>query len=608
MNAILIRFSNVHSVVLPFLMAAALACQVEAAPPAARAPIAASPLEEAAQAERQGQGELRQELLAKALQTSPDDPAVRWQNGFVRYGGRWVAADKIKPLASLLKAQDEYRKLRMASQPTLASQLDLADYCRKHSLPDQERVHLSAVLELQPDHTKARERLGQQFIDGAWRTKAEITAARLQAKQAAIVLKASSKELRQIKNQFESANKPSYVDVARQLIEMRGELDSVAVIPAWEVHLSSANSLGGLSVVKALAAMPEPEASLSLARHAVFAQWPEVRIAAAEALKERDEYSYFPPLLGMLRSPWLSTSQLLVQPGQPLVYRYTAFSDGADKRQLAVLEQVFFLKGDINSAASQARDAANRDRQFREAFLKQENEKIQALNATIGDFLREFTGEDEVKTPDDWWQWWNDHNAVHVEGSKPLEQTYAVGYSTYVGEKPPPTFTPVRPASSKPQVKKDCLAGGTPVWTDRGPVDVDRIRLGDIVLSQDPTTGELAYKPVLRTTMRAPEALIRIETANGIIRASGGHPFWVAGRGWVRAKELQPGMVLHGVTSISPVQKILEEEKPVRSFNLVVEGFHTYFAGTDRVLSHDNTVRVPVGQDIPGFLPPETAP
>jgi Pretoxin HINT domain len=44
-----------------------------------------------------------------------------------------------------------------------------------------------------------------------------------------------------------------------------------------------------------------------------------------------------------------------------------------------------------------------------------------------------------------------------------------------------------------------CFTAGTLVHTDRGLILIEKIRVGDRVLSQPEETGELAYKRVLRT-------------------------------------------------------------------------------------------------------------
>jgi hypothetical protein len=38
------------------------------------------------------------------------------------------------------------------------------------------------------------------------------------------------------------------------------------------------------------------------------------------------------------------------------------------------------------------------------------------------------------------------------------------------------------------------------------------------------------------------------------------------------------------------------------AYNLVVEGFHTYFAGEGKYLTHDNTIRRPTNRVVPGLV------
>ena len=137
--------------------------------------------------------------------------------------------------------------------------------------------------------------------------------------------------------------------------------------------------------------------------------------------------------------------------------------------------------------------------------------------------------------------------------------------------------------------RKECLAGATPILTQRGPVAIERIRIGDLVLAKHFETGEVQFQPVLRTTTRAPEPLIRIilaENADGknqVIRASGGHPFWVSGKGWVRAREITTGSRLHGLERFMDVKDLEVEEKPTKTYNFVVSEFHSYFVGPEAV-------------------------
>lgn len=144
------------------------------------------------------------------------------------------------------------------------------------------------------------------------------------------------------------------------------------------------------------------------------------------------------------------------------------------------------------------------------------------------------------------------------------------------------------------------LAAGTPVWTESGLKAVERILSGDLVLSQNVETGELTYKPVLRTTIRPKGELIRILAGDQAILCSGGHPFWVAGKGWGKAREMMSGCYLHCVSGTTLVRSVKEADSQT-TYNLVIADFHTYFVGSARILTHDNTVRAPTNAVVPGL-------
>jgi len=76
----------------------------------------------------------------------------------------------------------------------------------------------------------------------------------------------------------------------------------------------------------------------------------------------------------------------------------------------------------------------------------------------------------------------------------------------------------------------------------------------------------------------------------------------VSGTGWVKSRELQSGQILHGAAGpvhLSSVELAGEAE----TYNLVVADFHTYFVGYRKVLSHDNSMRLPTRAVVPGLCP-----
>jgi hypothetical protein len=146
-----------------------------------------------------------------------------------------------------------------------------------------------------------------------------------------------------------------------------------------------------------------------------------------------------------------------------------------------------------------------------------------------------------------------------------------------------------------------CFAKGTPVWTQQGPRPIDSIRVGDLVLSQNVESGELAYKPVIATTLRPPAPIVRIEAGENVrIDATGGHRFWVSGEGWVRARQLQSGQPLHSTDGTTLVSQVSEQPNAL-AYNLVVADFHTYFVSQAKLLCQDNLLPKPTTVLVPGL-------
>jgi hypothetical protein len=129
---------------------------------------------------------------------------------------------------------------------------------------------------------------------------------------------------------------------------------------------------------------------------------------------------------------------------------------------------------------------------------------------------------------------------------------------------------------------------------------VESIRIGDQVVSQDITSGEIALRPVLRTTIRPAAVTREIVLANGeSIRCTLGHPWWVVGRGWVMAKNLEAAMAIRTATGFATIES-LKDAQAMETYNLVVDEDHTYFVGQSRLLSFDASELIPTFQKVPG--------
>jgi len=138
--------------------------------------------------------------------------------------------------------------------------------------------------------------------------------------------------------------------------------------------------------------------------------------------------------------------------------------------------------------------------------------------------------------------------------------------------------------------KPACFPAGTPVRTATGLVAIERVCIGDLVLSRDERTGETSLKRVMRTMVHRTEELVHVRIADDIITATVDHPFRVAGRGWVAAGELAAGDTLYLADGgRASIVSIVREQlaSPVDVYNLEVEDFHTYFVASTGIWVHN---------------------
>ena len=137
---------------------------------------------------------------------------------------------------------------------------------------------------------------------------------------------------------------------------------------------------------------------------------------------------------------------------------------------------------------------------------------------------------------------------------------------------------------------KDCFAAGTMVKTEEGYKAIEEIEVGDKVWSWDEATGEQALKTVVQLFRNEKERIVHIEVAGEKIQTTLGHPFYVVGKGWVKAGELKSGDVLKlydgKEAEINSIY--IKESKPVITYNFEVEDSHTYYVTQSDVLVHNS--------------------
>ena len=135
-----------------------------------------------------------------------------------------------------------------------------------------------------------------------------------------------------------------------------------------------------------------------------------------------------------------------------------------------------------------------------------------------------------------------------------------------------------------------CFVAGTLVTTEQGQKPIEEIKVGDKVLSENPETGEIAYKTVEETYINETDELIHVHINGETISATPNHPFYVDKLGWTLAKNLRAGDVLVLSNGEFVVVEWIQHEileNPIKVYNFEVEDFHTYFVGESSVLVHN---------------------
>ena len=141
--------------------------------------------------------------------------------------------------------------------------------------------------------------------------------------------------------------------------------------------------------------------------------------------------------------------------------------------------------------------------------------------------------------------------------------------------------------------KCGCLEAGTLVATPKGLVPIEAIAVGDLVLAQNPETGEVAAKPVTDLIRPEPKPLyaLALTDAGGeaeTFHATDDHPWRVEGKGWVETLALQPGdRIDTGSGADMTVASLARTDRIERTYNLTVADWHTFLIGEDGAVVHN---------------------
>jgi len=560
--------------------------------------------------------------LALAVLADPGNAAARGLLGLVADSGKWrkpdAVAARVKADADLSAALAEYNARRDQAANSAESQWRLALWCEEKGLRAEATAHLAAVVRLDPRREAAWRRLGyRRQKDGRWATEDQLAAAHAGAEAQHKADRHWRPLLEKWKGQLATREKRAEAED-----HLAGVTDPRAVPAIWRAF-TAGNEADLVRAVQLLGQVDAPRATQGLAMLAVAAPSAEVRKVATETLRRRDPREFLGLLIGLIGKPMKyevrpvngpgSTGVLFVEGERYNVRRTYSLPLAATLPRLfagqiaydnalaaAMVGQATQERGgfDLTMATAQmlireARierqmaavqaSAAMAQQQMADdvAAIRAANAAIDADNGRVVAVLGAATGESLGPDREAWTAWWTDQQGY----------SYAPPRS-----EPRPTFT--QPVAMNVTYDRpmpphhSCFAAGTAVRTLEGPRPIESIRAGDRVLTQDPKTGALAYKPVLAPHHNPPAPTLKLDLGGEAVVATGIHRFWRVGKGWAMARELKPGdlvRTLGGAVRVGSVEP--DQVQPV--FNLEVADVPDFFVGTAGALAHDNSLVLP---------------
>jgi RNA polymerase sigma factor (sigma-70 family) len=538
--------------------------------------------------------------LTLAILRDPGHAGARGLIGQVMHQGRWRSVRDVGPL--VLKDDDfsatleAYKVRRQKAANTAEAQWKLANWCEQKGLKDEATSHVVAVTRLNPDHELARKRLGFKKINGRW-----VTAEQVEDELAEVAArKEGNLHWRPLLVRWKAwLDDPKH---HREAEEGLTGLDDPYAVPAIWAVFASGGPIDQARAAQLLGQIDSPASTFGLAVLAVFSSSEPARRAASETLKLRDPRDAVALMVGLLLDPEPNPNTV--------VYRFQCLPIGAlgigspgitlIEGQRANAIQIYTVDESLQSwNFNQLLGITSPN--YERRITVQRARQAQQLEATIGEFiaqairevgpvraaalqfnarviqtLRNITGRDRGGDWEAWKRWWVESQGYAYD---PGQFHNPPDLSVF---EPKPTFV----ASS--HFHLSCFGAGTPVETLTGPRPIESIQVGDRVLTRDVHGGGLEFAPVLAVFHNRPSETLRLQIGEGSVVTTGIHRFWIAGKGWVMARDLKPGDLVRTLEGIAPVRSVVSNLiQPV--FNLEVGKNRSFFAGEPAALVHDNS-------------------
>ena len=136
-----------------------------------------------------------------------------------------------------------------------------------------------------------------------------------------------------------------------------------------------------------------------------------------------------------------------------------------------------------------------------------------------------------------------------------------------------------------------CFVAGTKVLTPGGEVAIEQLRVGDEVVTTDPESKAESTQRITGVVKHENIPVYVVGTPQGEVKTTGDHPFWVKGRGWVRAENLHLGNELFQPNNTSVhITSVGYNGEVTTVYNITTAKNHDFYvkAGSAWLLVHNN--------------------
>jgi len=138
------------------------------------------------------------------------------------------------------------------------------------------------------------------------------------------------------------------------------------------------------------------------------------------------------------------------------------------------------------------------------------------------------------------------------------------------------------------ELEPQCFVAGTPVATEAGLKPIEEIRPGDKVWAWNEATDEVTLRPVANRFIHRRSEVFEIKVGRDSFKVTGEHPFYVAGKGWTPARDVQSGDEFVTSENCSLVVETIEKHQgEVLVYNFEVSTDHNYYVGQEGILTHN---------------------